>query len=165
MRKYFTSCKTAEELKQDYKKLARELHPDCNKEDTTAEFQRMQAEFETAWEKLKDIHVNSDGETYTKETSETAAQYMDIINKLMTIPGIVIELCGSWLWVTGETYAAKSVLKELHFKWSKKKSAWYFHFEPYRKKGKKERSMEDIRNMYGSERFQTHTMEPEMITA
>lgn len=167
MTTYFTNCKTAEEAKQEYKRLARELHPDCNTEDTTAEFQKMQADFETAWKRLKDIHTNAQGETYTnsRETSETAEQYMDIINALMKEPGIVIELCGSWLWITGDTFSAKSILKELHFKWSRKKSAWYFHFEPYRKRGKVERSMEDIRNMYGSERFQTRTMEPEMITA
>lgn len=165
MTTYFTNCKTAEEAKQEYKRLARMLHPDCNTEDTTAEFQKMQKDFETVWKRLKNVHVNSDGEAYTKETSETAAQYMDIINTLLTVPGIVIELCGSWLWVTGNTYDAKSILKELHFKWSRKKAAWYFHFEPYRKRGKVERSMEDIRNMYGSEKFQTRTMEPEMITA
>lgn len=165
MTTYFTNCKTAEEAKQEYKRLARMLHPDCNTEDTTAEFQKMQADFETVWKRLKNVHVNSDGEAYTKETSETAAQYMDIINTLLTVPGIVIELCGSWLWVTGNTYDAKSILKELYFKWSRKKAAWYFHFEPYRKRGKVERSMEDIRNMYGSEKFQTRTMEPEMITA
>ena len=127
----------------------------------------MQADFEKVWKRLKDIHTNAQGETYTntKETSETAEQYMDIINTLMKVPGIVIELCGSWLWVTGDTFSAKSILKELHFMWSRKKSAWYFHFEPYKKRGKVERSMEDIRNMYGSERFQTRTAEPEMITA
>ena len=131
MNKYFKNCKTAEEAKQEYKKLARELHPDCNhKKDTTEEFQKMQADFENAWKRLKDTHVNAEGEMYTKETNETA----------------------------------KSVLKELNFRWSRKKSAWYFHFEPYKKRSKKERTMEDIRNMYGSERFQTRTREPEMIT-
>ena len=30
MTTYFTNCKTAEEAKQEYKRLARELHPDCN---------------------------------------------------------------------------------------------------------------------------------------
>lgn len=164
--KYFTNCKTAEEAKQEYKKLARELHPDCNKDrDTTAEFQRMAAEFEQAWDRLKNIHVNAEGQTYQKETSETAEAYMDIINALLKVPGIVIELCGSWLWVTGNTYAAKATLKALKFKWSRKKEAWYFHFEPYRKRSKTERSMDDIRNMYGSEKFQTRTIEPEVLPA
>lgn len=166
MNKYFKNCKTAEEAKQEYKKLARELHPDCNhKKDTTEEFQKMQTDFENAWKRLKDIHVNAEGEMYTKETSETAEQYMDIINKLLNIPGLVIELCGSWLWISGNTFSARSTLKELNFRWSRKKSAWYFHFEPYKKRSKKERTMEDIRNMYGSERFQARPQEPKMITA
>lgn len=166
MLKYFQNCKTAEEAKQEYKKLARQFHPDYNPDkDTTEEFKQMQADFESVWKRLKDIHMNADGETYTKESSETASAYMNIINALLKIPGIVIELCGSWLWVTGNTFAAKDILKNLRFKWSPKKSAWYFHSEPYRKRGKTEKSMEDIRSMYGSERFQTRTMEPEVITA
>ena len=138
MKRYFENCKTAEDAKQEYKKLARELHPDCNpRKDTTAGFQRMQADFESAWIRLKDIHVNADGETYTKESSETAAAYMDIINRLIQVPSLVIELCGSWLWVTRNTYAAKDILKGLGFRWSAKKSAWYFHAEPYHKREKK----------------------------
>ncbi len=166
MLKYFQNCKTAEEAKQEYKKLARQFHPDCNPDkDTTEEFKQMQADFEIVWERLKNIHVNAEGETYTKESSETAAAYMDIIDALLRVPGIVIELCGSWLWVTGNTFFAKDTLKALHFKWSRKKSAWYFHAEPYHKRGKTEKSMEDIRSMYGSERFQTRTMEPEFLPA
>lgn len=161
---YFNNCKNAEEAKQEYKRLAHMLHPDCNPgKDTTADFQAMKAEFETAWEKLKNTHVNHDGEEYKKESSEDASIYMDIIDALLVVPGIVIELCGSWLWVTGNTYAAKEILRELHFKYSGKKKAWYFHFEPYRKHGKSEKTMDDIRDMYGSWQFQTRTMDPVMV--
>ena len=81
---YFTNAKTAEDLKQLYKKFARDLHPDCNPgRDTPAEFQQMQAEYQKRWEQLKNIHTNAAGETYEKETSETADQYMDIIEAIL----------------------------------------------------------------------------------
>ena len=164
MLKYFTTCKTAEELKAEYKRLARELHPDCNPgKDTTAEFQNMQKDFEAAWKRLKDVHVNADGETYHKETTESAREYMEIINTLLKVPGIVIEVCGSWLWVTGNTYPARDMIKSLGFKWSKKKAAWYFHSEPYFKRSRKTLSLEEIRNYYGSEAFKS--ADPEMLTA
>ena len=151
--KYFTNCKTAEELKKAYRKAVAALHPDNNPgKDTTKDFQEMQAEFEKAFDRLKNIHVNKDGEQYEKETTETAAEFMDLINKLLKL-GIEVELCGSWIWVSGNTKAVKDELKALGFKWSHNKAAWYFHREPYRKRSKRSMTLDDIRRMYGSAHF------------
>ena len=113
----------------------------------------MQADFEQAWNRLKDVHVNAEGEQYTKETTETAQEYMDLIEKLLTLDGVEVELCGSWIWLTGNTRLYKDQIKALGFRWSQKKGAWYFHREPYRKHSKKELTLDEIRAMYGSERF------------
>lgn len=166
MKNYFGSATTLEDVKQLYKKLARDLHPDCNPgRDTTAEFQEMSRQYEEAYNRLKNTHRNAEGETYQKETTQTAAEYADIINQLLHIPGLMIELCGSWLWVTGNTKDAKEQLKALHFNYSRKKQAWYYHSEPYRKHGKSEKSMQDIRDMYGSEKFATRTSTPDALPA
>ena len=42
---YFQNCKTAEELKAEYKRLAKILHPD-NNNGNRADFQEMKANFE-----------------------------------------------------------------------------------------------------------------------
>jgi len=158
MKNYFEAARTLEDVKQLYKKYARELHPDCNPDrDTTAEFQEMQRQYNTAFENLKHIHVNKDGETYEKETEETPEQFAGIINALLRMDGLMIELCGSWLWITGNTRAHSEELKALKFRWSKNKSAWYFHFEPYKKRSKKSVDLDTIRSMYGSQRFTEQT--------
>ena len=164
--KYFDTCKTLEDVKQLYKKLARDLHPDCNPgRDTTAEFQEMQIQYEEAWKRCGSTHKSASGETYTKDTNETAEAYAAIIEALLHMSGLMIELCGSWLWVTGNTKAHKDSLKDLGFKYSANKQAWYYHEGEYHKRGKSKKSMQDIRNMYGSESFATRTGEPEQITA
>ena len=167
MMRYFKDCKTVEDVKQMYKKFARELHPDCNPgKDTTAEFQEMSRQYQEAFNRLKNIHQNASGETYEKETSQSATEYADLINQLLHLSGLMIELCGSWLWITGSTKEHKDTLKSLGFKYSSNKHAWYFHEGGYRKHSRKgEKSMQDIRNMYGSERYATRTSEPEQITA
>lgn len=151
--KYFTNCKTAEELKKEYRKLAKQLHPDLGGD--TEEFKIMQNEYEIMWERLKNIHTNSNGETYTKETTETPQEFINIINVLISYLDISIEVCGSWLWITGNTKLHKEVLKNLKFRYAHKKQAWYYHTEPYRKKSKRELTLDEIRNMFGSEKYQS----------
>lgn len=153
--KYFTNCTTAEELKKEYRKLAMKLHPDIVGGDGE-EFKRMQAEFEKLWERLKNVHQNAKGETYTKatETAETPQEFIHIINVLITLYGVEVEICGSWIWVSGNTKAHREVLKQLKFKWANKKQAWYYHSEPYRKRSKRELTLDEIREMFGSQRYE-----------
>lgn len=149
--KWFDNPQTAEELKQQYKKLAMLHHPDRG--GNTQDMQEINAEYERLFSRLKDTHKNRDGETYTSrtETTETAAEFMDIIQNLIHMDGVIIELCGSWLWLSGNTRAYKDEIKALKFRWSSNKSAWYFHRDGYKKKGDRYLTMDEIRGFYGSQ--------------
>jgi hypothetical protein len=64
--------------------------------------------------------------------------------------GLDIEICGSWIWVSGDTRPHREVLKAAGFKWAPKKLMW-----SYSPAGKKTWSrggwdMEQIRANHGS---------------
>ena len=153
--KHFNNCKTYEELKQEYKRLAMIHHPD--KGGSTAAMQEINNSYEEAFKILKDIHRSKEGDLYNKATQDNSKTYPDIINKIIFYEGCTIEICGSWVWVSGETKRYKEQLKELKFKWSSNKSAWYFHTDAYRKYTNKPMSKQDIRYMFGSEEVETQT--------
>ena len=79
-----------------------------------------------------------------------AVIFKNMIDELMQMDGVLIEIIGSFIWVTGNTKANKEKLKELKFQWSSKKTAWYLKPENYRKRSHRDYDMEKIRQMYGS---------------
>lgn len=157
MTTYFTDCKTIEQLKKAFYKIAKELHPDNG--GNAEEFKAMQNEYNAVFNRVKNIHATADGDTYEKETAETPEQFADIINKIIHFEGVTIEIIGSWIWTTGNTYEYKDVLKELHFMWSKSKKAWYYNGETDGRKRRGHYSLNKIREKYGSQEVETEKTE------
>lgn len=155
--KWFNNPQTLEELKEQYRKLALKNHPDLG--GSTQAMQEINAEYEALFARLKNVHKAASGETYTEkeETAEKAADFIEIINRLINLDGLIIEICGKWLWISGNTKPYKETLKELHFRWSSNKMAWYLHFEPFRKRSNKSLSLDEIRDLYGSETVKGET--------
>lgn len=149
--KWFSNPATLEELKNQYRNLAMQHHPDRG--GTTADMQEINAEYDRLFARLKNTHKAADGTTYTTktETSEAANDFREIIERLIHINGINIEICGAWLWITGNTYEHRETLKALNFRFSKSKKTWYFHGDSYKKLSRKTFTLEQIRALYGSE--------------
>ncbi len=163
--RYFTDCKTAEELKKAYRTWAKKLHPDLG--GNAEEFKVMQAEYEKLWERLKNVHQNAQGETYTAktETKEAPQEFINIINVLIRLEGVNVEICGSWIWASGNTQPYKDTLKSLKFRWAHKKKAWYYHTEPYRKRSHRELTLDEIREMFGSQSYTAKAEEEKKLKA
>ena len=89
-----------------------------------------------------------------KETPLTETM-QNMIDKLKNLQDIKIEIMGSWLWVSGNTFDFRKILKDLNMKFSGNKKSWYYHEDAYRKRSKKEFSMSDIRNLHGAEEIKT----------
>ena len=54
----------------------------------------------------------------------------------------------SYYQVLFQLFLTKEVLKNLKFRYAQKKQAWYYHTEPYRKKSKRELTLDEIRDMF-----------------
>lgn len=153
--KWFKNPQTIEELKKQYKSLALQHHPDIGGSDT--EMKEINAEYDMLFGKLKNVHQTAEGTTYTSRegTNETPGEFKDIINRLIKFDGIHIEICGSWIWITGRTIDYREQLKQMRFRWSKSKTAWYYHYDEYRKTTKRTYTLDEIRDLYGSETIKT----------
>ena len=133
---------TLEELKKEYHRLCLKLHPDVG--GSNEAMKELNAEYEIMFERVKRIHVNKDGERY----EETPQEFQWLINELIKLDNITIEIIGCFIWVSGDTKPHKEKLKELRFKWHRKKGCWYRSPEGYRRWGGGDYSMDDIRSMY-----------------
>ncbi len=166
--KWFTDCKTIEDVKEQYKRLCKQYHPDISRANTTAQMQEINAEYETAFNCFKNTHRSAEDETKTytstTDTTETAAEFMEIINALIACEGLEIDLVGRWIWLTGNTYKHKDTIKGLGFRWANKKKAWYWHKDEDACKSRKNMSLDDIKDKYGCQSF-TAKATPKLATA
>ncbi len=151
--KYFKNCDCIEELKKQYRTLCFKYHPDINKSpDAVKTMQEINNEYDELFKKLKNVFKNQKGKIYTDEkpVSETPEEFRNIINALISLEGIEIELMGRWIWVSGNTKPHKEKLKELNFRWCKKKVAWSWHRAEDSTVSKGKYTLNEIREKYGS---------------
>lgn len=64
--------------------------------------------------------------------------------------GLRLEICGTWLWVTGKTFQVKDALKELGFRYSANKLSWYYRQSDHRSGNQEPIPLEMIREKYGT---------------
>jgi len=164
---YFSDCHSTEQIKKRYRELAQKFHPDhggTNKQMTIINLQYEQQKGR------KFTATNHETQKTYEQTFDPFDGYREIIDKLINLQGITIELCGTWLWITGvkkEDKEKQAILKELGFTFAFKKSAWYWKpgDKKYRKKSKKELNLDEIRNLYGSNRVNREEQEQRQAIA
>ena len=147
---YFKECKTIEEVKATYKKLAKQYHPDLGGD--TATMQAINREYAYACAHIAKGEGLSDEEA--DQQVKFSEQYRKVIEKIINLPGIVVELVGGWIWVTGNTFPIRKHLKEAGLFFAHKKIAWYFRSDEYKTRGGK-KSLAEIKRKYGSETIKT----------
>ncbi len=143
---YFTGLTIETEIKIRYKELAKAHHPDLG---GCAEIMK---EINNQYEKCISGMYQKAGKSIT-EIDELLAKdtlLRDKLNAIIALEGLMIEICGCWLWVTGETKIHKDILKACKFFWSNTKTAWYWRSEDKRTFSRGGKSLDEIRASHGS---------------
>lgn len=145
-----------EDIKSQYKRLALKLHPDMG--GSVEQMARLNVEFDFCKAHNFNVHKAQSGAVYTDQTQDApddvTDQFRDIIEQLIHMEGLEIEICGSFLWVGGNTRENRDQLKQMGFRWASKKKRWFLAPQGWRKKSHRELSMGEIRDSYGSQRIE-----------
>lgn len=157
MKKFFANCKTKQEVKKLFRNLAKQYHPDKNQIDTNDIMREIIAEYEAIIKKLpSDSSGNNnsqqEGESNEAYKARISQEMQEIINNISHLP-IDIEVIGTWIWVSGNTYPYKAYLTAHNFTWCAKKRMYAWHAEPKRRRYGAVKDIEEIRATYGSEKI------------
>lgn len=153
---FFEQVTTLEELRKEFHRLAFIHHPD--KGGDTKSMQFLNNEYEKLSFQL--INSNEDFDQSRKEWEmELSEALQEKLDKIIALPNIVIELIGTWLWISGNTFSVRDILKREGFFFSHPKSAWYFHQGPYVKKSGAIMSMDEMRNLWGQQKVESEPQE------
>lgn len=148
--KYFTNIKTLDDLKKEYRRLVMLNHPDRGGDLETMKI--INLEYEQKHEELKHAWNSTHGED--QQCTEAPEEFREIIEALVKMEDVTSELCGQWIWISGNTYNHKDELKSLGCRWSSNKKMWYWrHESESHKYHKSKKTMDEIRAKYGSQVF------------
>jgi len=107
-----TSDATTEVIKAAYRKACATYHPDRN----PAGLEMMKL-VNCAYESLSHYVPT---ESIDGENTNYGEEMNTALNAIIHL-GLTIEICGSWIWVSGDTRPHKDTLKNAGFKWASKK--------------------------------------------
>ncbi|NNH97779.1 J domain-containing protein [Pasteurella multocida] len=137
---------TKDEITKAYKKMAIKYHPDRN----PAGAEVMKA-INTAYEFLKSLNSDTIEHTDSQNAYDFSIELSSVIEAVQQMLGVTLEICGNWIWLSGNTKEYKDALKELGFKWAPKKKMWYYRPEEHRsRKHSRTWDMDEIREKFGS---------------
>ncbi len=134
---------TPEDIKTAYRKAAFKFHPDRNP--AGLEMMKM---INAAYDSVRDF---SGDFSATNKTEDFIEKINDALMAIVSL-NLTIEICGTWVWVTGDTKTHKETLKAAGYKWSNPKTAWYFRAEEHKSFWyNRSHSLDEIRVKYGTQ--------------
>jgi len=143
---YFENIIDLESLKKEYKRLCKIHHPDLG--GSTKVMQDINRQYNEILEtQVFQDHFKSED---CKTSMEVERAMREVIEKIIALQGIVLEICGTWLWITGNTYPVKDAIKAAGCFFARKKKAWYWRPAEQKSSNRKPLTLEQIRKRHGT---------------
>lgn len=153
--KYFENTSSVEIVKKTYRKLAMKYHPD-RKGGSEEIFKQINNEYEDAIAQALLTEKMTNSKKKTKIEDILNDKFREVINTLINVDKINIEIIGEFIWVDGKTYPIKETLKDFGFRWASSKKKWYLAPSWWKgTKRKTNKTMTEIRNIYGSTKIKS----------
>lgn len=144
---YFDGIYTMDALRTEYRNLIKVNHPDAGGDEAT--MRAINLSYEAA---VARIRTHGDSAESAKAAADVPEAYMAAVSAVAARADLIVELVGSWVWVTGNTYGNRDILKAAGYRWAAKKGAWYWHL-PDAKPGRRSKmSLDQIKDKYGAQR-------------
>jgi curved DNA-binding protein CbpA len=141
---------TEEIVKKAFRQACKKFHPDINPAG-----KEMMILVNKAKETLKDASYPI--EFKIDECYNYGDEINEALNKIINLQGLIVEVCGAWVWVSGNTKEHWNILKGSGFKFSAPKKMVYFrpNYASARRYRKDGLAMDEIRNKYGTDNIKT----------
>lgn len=148
MKRYFDHLNRLQEIKKEYHRLTKLHHPDVGGD--TATMQEINRQYKEA---IEWIAKHGEGKDRQDAAQEVPEEFAAAVAAVVNLEGIVLDLVGAWIWATGNTRTHKDALKAAGYRWASKKCAWYWRPEWAAVTRGTKKTLEEIKDKYGSERI------------
>ena len=141
------------EIKAAYRRMSAKYHPDRN----PAGLEMMKL-VNAAYQALSDYDYVSSARAEEEESEglDLGEEMNTALNAIIGL-GLTIEICGVWIWVSGETREHKEALKAAGYRWAPKKVMWMWKPADSKSKGRGKFTMDEIRSAHGSQSVKSKT--------
>ena len=145
MYKYFKGeYKTIQEVKQEYRKLAFQYHPDRLNGDVQI-MQEVNNEYDVI---IKEVASKQDKEVKINDTLEN--NFKSIIMELAKLPDdVTVAIVGWYVWIDGNTKPHKELLAKLGCHWSSNQKKWYYNGIKHKTRACSKKSWSEITTYFG----------------
>mgnify|MGYP001794544801 CR=1 FL=1 len=147
--KRFEGCFDEKAIKDRYRTLCKKHHPDLDGDGEV--MKAINAAYE---ERMRTQYAKELDEEKVEEFMAQEKEMMEAVSKIISLKGIVIELIGRWVWVSGETKPNKEALKKAGFLFSRQKVAWYFRTsdKKFYRRNKPTKDLDELRETFKSQK-------------